>query len=503
MADSFNAQRLDSGVPPAQDSMSLPLHHSWRPVARALCAALLLCSSAVAATDDLVAAPQAGWNLQTLQALADERGMEIAGLAHAWQLAQENDPEYQIALNELRAAQTMRRQGRSNLLPQVQAGHYRGRIRGERTILNAPPARARAILEYDSETTYIQLQQPVLNYGRFAEYRRGVALAEEGEAQFLVDERERLIALAEAYFAVLLAYGQLELDQALAESLAEQAKAQDASYEQAEATRIDVQEVEARLSLAKAEAIRSRDALKTAQRELQAILGTTPQQLGGLGDTFRPAALSPASLPEWLKLGRSMNAELRAARARLRVADANVGRARARHLPALDLVANWTKADSENLSTLSQNSNTYSIGLNLEVPIFSGGYDTAVNERVRAEQRQASQELQAATEQVAADIVRHYTAVTGGAQRMAALEAAAESSERALHAVTQSYKYGLSINVDVLKQRDSLYRAKHELLQSRFDYLLSLIELWVASGVLDTSRLRELDRFLSGSVTLG
>src|SRR5690606_36706621 len=124
------------------------------------------------------------------------------------------------------AAETQRREGRSKLLPQVQSGYCRGRIRGERTILNTPASLSRAELDYDSQTTYIQLQQPVINYGRYAEYRRGVALAESGEAEFSVREQQRFIEVAEAYFRVLLAKAQLELDESLAASLTEQATAQ-------------------------------------------------------------------------------------------------------------------------------------------------------------------------------------------------------------------------------------------------------------------------------------
>lgn len=437
-----------------------------------------------------------GWNLHTLQNLngASQQGLQVSGLAHAWQLAQQNDPQYRQALAELRAAQTQRRQGRANLLPQVQAGYYRGVIRGTRNLLDAPPAQAHAELDYDSETTYVQLQQPVLNYGRYAEYQRGNALAESGEAQFERKRQERFVALAEAYFNTLLAEERLRLDEALAESLAQQAAAQEALYRQDEATRIDAQEIGARLSLAQADVILARDAVRTARRELQAILGAEPERLAGLVSGFEPAmAPEPADLAAWLERGRVLNAEVRAAIASLGVANADVERARSRHMPQLDLVASWTKANSENLSTLSQNTNTYSVGLNLNIPLFAGGYDTAANARARAVLRQTRQELQAVLQTAEAGIVRHYTGVTGGAQRIAALEASEGAGTQALKAAQHGYRHGITSTVDVLKQQETLYRTRHALIKSRFDYLLSLIQLWVAAGVFDEMRLHEFD----------
>ena len=369
-----------------------------------------------------------------------------------------------------------------------------------RSIHDAPPALASAELDYDSETTYVQLQQPVLNYGRYAEYKRGLALAERGEAQFAVDEQARLLVVAEVYFRTLLAQERLALGEALAKSLAEQAATLEVLFEKDEATRIDAQEVRARLSLAQADVILARDEVRTAKRELQAILGGAPQRLAGLGDVFEPVALKPADLPAWIELGRTSNAKIRAARAELGVADTEVERARARHLPQLDMVANWTKADSENLSTLSQNTNTYSVGLNLSIPIFSGGYDTAAHARARAEQRQTSHELQAAVEGAIAEVARQYTAVTGGAHRIEALESAEVSGKQSVEASQEAYRYGAASNVDILKQQDTLYNTRHDLIKSRFDYLLSLIRLWVAAGVFDASRLLELDNMYLGTI---
>lgn len=462
--------------------------------ASALCVAAAQPVQAAQQALEQAGAPQ-GWTLQAMQNLngPSRQSLQVSGLEHAWQLAQQNDPQYQQALAELRAAQTQRQQGRASLLPQVQAGYYRGVIRGTRNLLDAPPDRAHAPLDYDSETTYVQLQQPVLNYSRYAEYRRGMAQADSGEAEFEVRRQERFVALAETYFAALLAEERLRLDEALAVSLERQAAAQAALYERDEASRIDSQEIQARLSLAQADVILARNALQTARRELQAILGAQPERLAGVVSGFAAVPPEPADLAAWLEKGRAMNAELRAARAGLGVADADVERARSRHLPQLDLVANWTKADSENLSTLSQNTNTYSVGLNLSIPIFSGGYDTAANARARAVQRQTSQELQAVLEKVEAGIVRHYTGVVGNGERIAALEASESSAALALEAAQQGYLHGQFSTVDVLKQQETLYRTRHALIQSRFDYLLSLIKLWVAAGVFDEMQVRKLD----------
>lgn len=481
--------------------MSLPLLKLWRTLAQALGASLVLAVPAHAADAGGSANGGMGWNAQTLESVAKVRGLEVRGLAHAWQLVQENDPVYQAAASGLRAAQTERAKGRSNLLPAVSAGFYRSRIRGEQVRLDVPTAMNRAELDYDSQTVYIQLQQPLLNYRRYAEYERGYALADSGEADFVVQEHQRFLEMAEAYFRTVLAYETLALDQSLVDSLKAQAAGQEALFQSAEGSRIDAQEVRTRLALAEADVIRDRDELETALRELQSMLGRVPNQIAGLGKDFQPLPLEPQGLAQWLELAQTGNAELRAARMRLRVADANVSRAKARHLPELDLIAGWSKADSENLDTLSQNTNTFTVGVNLAIPIFSGGYDTATNARARAEQRQAAEELKATLQKVEAEVVRHHTGVTGGAMRIAALEAAEESSRGALEAARAAYQYGQVSNLDVLKQQDTLYRTRHELARTRIGYTLSLLQLWTAAGVTNNEQLQHLDTALTAAIS--
>src|SRR5690606_14124690 len=110
-------------------------------------------------------------------------------LAHAWRLAVLHDPNYQAALSARAAAETERRQGRAALLPHAQAGYSRSRITGDQTQYDRFGTGHVFDLDYDSTNTYIQLQQPLIDYGRYADYRRGAARAELGIAEFR--EREQ------------------------------------------------------------------------------------------------------------------------------------------------------------------------------------------------------------------------------------------------------------------------------------------------------------------------
>src|SRR5690606_18935012 len=122
------------------------------------------------------------------------------------------------------------------------------------------------------------------------------------------------------------------------------------------------------------------------------LIGEDTPELGNI-DTLNPAALVAESggLVGWLEKASANSATIRRAHANVRVADTEVQRAVGRHLPTADLVVSWVDADSENLETLSQASNTFQAGVQVNIPIFSGGYDTANHARSRHLRRQAEQ----------------------------------------------------------------------------------------------------------------
>ena len=164
------------------------------------------------------------------------------------------------------------------------------------------------------------------------------------------------------------------------------------------------------------------------------------------------------------------------------MADTEVRRAVARHLPTADLVVAYVDADSENLDSLSQRSNTFQVGVQMAIPIFSGGYDTANHARTRHERQQAEHDLLLAREQTAAEVTRQYSAVQSGAQRIAALMDSVRSSEESLHAARQGYKYGVNSNLDVLRRQDSLFQARYQLLEARVGWVQARTALAVAAG---------------------
>lgn len=434
----------------------------------------------------------------TMAALRAAPSTDVFDLSRAWRYMLQHDYTYLAATSEQAAAQTERAKGRAGLLPQVQFTYSRSKMLGSVTQLNQAGHWVRTDLDYDSTHGYVQLRQPLLNYSRYADYQRGNALAQEGTATFYVKRQEAGLRLAHVYFNVLLAHDDLVLQESLAASLQDMAKTLEARFRQSEGTRTDVQETQARLAIARANVIDAKNQLALTTRELQAMLSVPPQHLAALKSNFRLLPPTPASLDDWLARARINNVAVRAAQEALNVAEAQVDQAAGQYLPTVDLVATYGKADSENLSSLSQRSNTFIIGVQVNIPIFTGGYTTANVSRARLDRTRLQHELEAVREQTLAEVTRQYTNVQGGADRIRALEAAVKSGQLALDSAKRGFALGAWSNLDVLNAQDKLYQAKHELTKARLEYLQARLSLAAAAGELQSRSFDEINDIYLG-----
>ena len=137
------------------------------------------------------------------------------------------------------------------------------------------------------------------------------------------------------------------------------------------------------------------------------------------------------------------------------------------------------------------------IGVQLNVPIYQGGY---VSSRVReavARREQSRDTLTLVKRQNVRQTREAYLAVTSGAVRVQALEQAQVSSQKALESTLIGYESGVRTGVEVLNAQRELYRTKRDLSQARYTWLLSRLRLKLAAGTLSEIDLAEVNALLT------
>jgi outer membrane protein/protease secretion system outer membrane protein len=137
-----------------------------------------------------------------------------------------------------------------------------------------------------------------------------------------------------------------------------------------------------------------------------------------------------------------------------------------------------------------------SVGLQLTVPLFSGGY---VNSQVRealARLEASEDQLDALRRDLAVRVHQEYRGVTEGVAKIRALEQAVKSAEQLVVSSRRSFEAGVRTRLDILNAEAQAGQARHDLAQMRFQYLLARVRLRALAGELRAENIDEINAWL-------
>ena len=140
---------------------------------------------------------------------------------------------------------------------------------------------------------------------------------------------------------------------------------------------------------------------------------------------------------------------------------------------------------------------TASIGLQFNLPLYTGG---ATGNRIKetvALQEKARNDLEGARRAVALGTRTAFFGVQSGAAQVRALEAAEASSKLALEATQLGYKVGVRVNLDVLNAQTQLFQTQRDLARARYEVLVGGLRLRQAAGTLAEGDLEAVNGMLA------
>ena len=312
----------------------------------------------------------------------------MLGPFQVYEQALRNDPEFLAALQERDAGQESRTIGRAGLLPKLSYNYNKGRNNSRATYLNER-GNSHEDRNYNSYGSTFTVQQPLIDYEAYANYRKGVAQALFADETFRSKSQELLVRVLTHYTQALFAQDQIDNARAKKNAYEQQFHQNEQLFRQGEGTRTDILEAESRYELATAEQLQAQDEQDAALRELGALIGVATvniDELTPLPASFSALPLQPASFSSWHTMALESNPLLASQREALEVARYEVERNRAGHLPKLNAYASVRKMESESGNTYNQRYDTNTIGIEISLPLYAGG-------GVAASVRQASSNL--------------------------------------------------------------------------------------------------------------
>ncbi len=419
-------------------------------------------------------------------------------LVQIYREAQRNDPTLAAARANWTAIQERVPQARASLLPSINASGGVNTNEGRVTSYGDPRSVSSNL--YASSNFSISAAQPLFRAQNVVALNQAQRLVEQADYTLAASQQDLVLRVTIVYFDVLLAEVNVELAEAQKAAVSEQLAQAKRNFEVGVSTITDSNEAQARYDSIVAQEIIARNDLDNRRTALRTIIGRMPRELKKLGPGFEPTLPEPNVLDPWIDRALSDNLGVRIAGYNLDVATLEIARARAAHLPTVDLVAGASHSLGSGSLGSDANSQGRStqIGLSFNFPIYQGGF---VNSRVRetiALQETARQNLEAARRGAPANAQNGFYGVNSAAASVNAFEQALRSAQTALESNRLGLEVGVRTNLDLLNVTQQLFVVRRDLAQSYFNYLIGLLRLKASAGALTEQDLEDINRRLRG-----
>jgi outer membrane protein len=400
------------------------------------------------------------------------------------------DAQYAAARAALDAGREKLPQGRAGLLPNV--GLTGSTVWTESDTKLRDPRFASRESQYNTNGWTVSLTQPVFRWQNWVAYNQSELAVVQAEAQFSLAKQDLIIRTVVAYFDVLVAQDVLATTQAQKVAIAEQLESAKRNFEVGTATITDSQEAQSRYDLAIAQEIAAQNDLNVKRQVLRTVIGKEPEGLKPVKSGVRLDTPQPADIEKWAEMAETGSNVVQISQAQYEIAEREIERQRAGHYPTVDLVATRGRSSiSETTATsagiglnVGSDTNTNTIGLQLSIPIFSGGATSSRTREAVALKEKAAADLENARRTAALNARQGYLGVTSGMAQVRAFEAALVSSQSSVDSNKLGYEVGVRINIDVLNAQSQLYDTRQKLVKARMDTLISLLRLKAAAGSL-------------------
>lgn len=441
-------------------------------------------------------------------------GKDLLGV---YQDALRYDTQIRQAEATMRASKEANPQAWSQLLPQLSGNYQLARQKQVLSQVEAFPGPGGALEPFPfNETSYtnthgyqLNLTESLFSWANIETLSQAHKKVAQADATYRAAQQDLINRVATAYFNVLNAIDNLAAQQASLDALTRQLDQANKRFQVGLIAITDVKEAQAAHDAAAAAVIDAKRNLTAMQDALRVITSQDYPDLEKPGDNMPLLTPRPADPARWVSTSMDQNLNLLAARLAADVARDQVSIAFGGHLPTIEL--SGTRSDQhstadeilafgtapERLSGIPGDIVNNQIGIQINVPLFSGGL---VQSQVRQAQYQwiaAKDNMQTVSRQTEAQARDAYEGVVSEVARVEALKQGVVSAETALKATEAGAQVGTRTTVDVLTERQNLVSAQTTYAQARYTYLLDIVALRLAAGTLDEATLKEINGWLT------
>ncbi|WP_038174169.1 MULTISPECIES: outer membrane channel protein TolC [Vibrio] len=422
-------------------------------------------------------------------------------LAEIYNQAKENDPTLLSAAAKRDAAFEAVNSSRSTLLPQINLTAGYNLTRGD-TDLDSGTTRDN---DQNALTAGINFSQELYQRSSWLTLDVSEKTARQADASFAATQQALILRVSTAYFNVLRAQDNLEFVQAEKAAVGRQLEQTKQRFEVGLSAITDVHDAQAQYDAVLADEVLAQNSLVNSYEGLREITGQQHDDLDVLDTQRFSATKTQAAIDALLEEAQQKNLSLLSARIAQDVAKDNISLASSGHLPSLTLDGGYSYGDLSNTGIGStgfnsdSTTNNFNIGVNLSVPLYTGGNISSQTKQAEFNYVAASQDLEASYRNVVKDVRAFNNNISASIGALRAYEQTVVSARSALEATEAGFDVGTRTIVDVLDSTRRLYDANKNLSNARYDYILSVLQLRQAVGTLSEQDVLDINAGLKKS----
>lgn len=297
-----------------------------------------------------------------------------------------------------------------------------------------------------------------------------------------------LFRTATAYFNVLRADESVKSVQANKRAVERQLEQTKQRFEVGLIAITDVHEAQAEYDRTNADEIIAQNNLLNSYYTLRELTGDDIHNIAYLNtDTFAAQRLE-GDVQSWRNQSLENNLNLHGKRIAKELAKMQIELAKTGNLPTLDFTAglgyNNTDYDIDAPASRDIDMSSATVGLSLNVPIYTGGKITSQVKQAQYNYIIASEDLVQTFRNTESQVSSGYNNVRASISSIQAYEQTVKSSTSALEATEAGFEVGTRTIVDVLDATRNLYASENQLANARYDYIINMLQLKFSAGTL-------------------
>lgn len=420
-------------------------------------------------------------------------------LSEALQLAQQNDIIFQAASAQYQASAEVRSQAGSAVLPDISFAAFVGRT-SSKTTNSSSSTLPNGISDFGSTGYSLTLNQTLYNQAVFNALDQASAESARALAEFENAKQDMVVRVARVYFDYLAAQDTHSFAVAEKEAIARQLEQTQGRFEVGLIAITDMKQSQAQYDIAAAREIVASNAIDNAREALRIIINAFDNALQPVQQDLPLAMPNPDNIHDWENTALANNLQLRASRYAENAARSAYEVSRAGHYPTLSLNAahSFTSSDGSTVSNAfgGRDTDTSSVKLELAVPLYSGGFTSSLTRQRFAEYGLAKSNHTQQQRLTVQQVRNAFLGIKAAISQVNALKQALVSTQTAVEAAEEGFKAGTRNTVDVLFAQREQYASERDYARARYDYILNILELKRAAGILTGADLDEMNQWL-------